>query len=239
MIVLFIAVGFAFVKSVNWHPFIPDVLKAIETSGFGTVLYCVLSPFSSPAAIGGYEQLIRDSLARSRSSLKAVPVKSWHQSESYYAALSEKVSEGLAWFPLPRRSSLSVVFTAHSLPLNQVRNDPYVKELQTAIAAVARYLTLPTIRLAFQSRGRGPEEWLEPSLEQVVDSLISDGAKEVLIVPAGFVADHLEVLYDLDIVLRKSLEEVGIHFHRAPVLNDSALFIKALADAVLDAWPKQ
>lgn len=222
----------------HWHPSIPEGLKAVEASGCSTVLTCILSPFSSPAAVGGYEQAVQDWLTRSRSSLKVIPVRGWHEGERYHAALGQSVSAGLEWFPMPQRLSVPVVFTAHSLPLDQTARDPYQEEMQATVAAVSRRLALPVALLAFQSRGRGPEQWLGPNVEQVTEGLAAGGAKDILIVPAGFVADHLEVLYDLDIVLCTRLAAMGIQYHRAPVLNDSALFIEALADAVQEAWPE-
>lgn len=222
----------------HWHPFIPDTLELLEHQGIRNLIYLILSPFSSPAVTGCYDQIVQDYLCRSHSALKAIPVRDWHRTPQYLSALTENVAKGLKAVASSRRSLVSVIFTAHSLPLRVVTQDPYEEQIRATVAAVSKRLDLADYHLAFQSRGRGGEDWLGPAVEQTLEQAAQSGREDILIVPAGFIADHLETLYDLDIVLKEKAERMGLRFYRSPALNDSPLLIRALGDAILGVLAK-
>ena len=132
-------------------------------------------------------------------------------------------------------SEWAVLFTAHNVPVETImEGDPYVEQLQQTIAQIIPAVMPGDWRFAFQSKGRGGGEWLEPEVDDVVRQLAEDGWEKLLVVPVGFVSDNVETLYDLDIVLREQIEGLGLEYRRSTPPNDSPLFIEALADVVID-----
>ena len=126
-----------------------------------------------------------------------------------------------------------VIFTTHSLPEEVVKRDPsYLSQLEATMLAVAEQagLSAADYTAAYQSAGHTPEEWLKPDLNDVIAELAPNGVKGVIVVPVQFLADHLEILYDLDTAARAETEAGGVHYHRLPVANLNPLFIEALAD---------
>jgi ferrochelatase len=159
-------------------------------------------------------------------------VKEWHCHPLFIEALREKVEEGLMEFEPAARKGVHLLFTAHSLPRSIVEKDPYVKEIEESVRAVLERMEPHPWHMAFQSKGGGPEEWIGPDVEKVLEGLASQGVKEVLLIPIGFVSDHIEILYDIDIVFQKKAEVLGMVLKRTHSLNTSEKFIQALASAV-------
>lgn len=216
-----------------WHPFIQESLKAMSEKGVSKILCLILSPFASRAFAGGYIDAVNQAIKNADKEMEADFVTNWHLNPLYLDAVSEKVNEGLARFPLNQRLSVQIIFTSHSLPLSLVKNDPYVEQIKETISGVMECLGHNEWHLAFQSRGRGEGEWLSPDVEEVLKILAGSEKKEILVVPLGFVSDHLETLYDLDISLREKASALGICFQRSPSLNDSPEFIEALTNIIL------
>jgi ferrochelatase len=159
-------------------------------------------------------------------------VRQWHESELYLSALGMRVRVALAHLP----AGSEVLFTAHSLPARILETgDPYPEQLKATAAAVAEHEGVTRWRVAWQSAGRTPEPWLGPDVLEVLDELAAANVPGVLVCPAGFVSDHLEILYDLDIEARTRAEGLGLAFARTPSLNDDPKLCAALAGAVLDA----
>ncbi|HXF95011.1 MAG TPA: ferrochelatase, partial [Gemmatimonadales bacterium] len=139
--------------------------------------------------------------------------------------------QALERFPSP--AAVHVIFTAHSLPQRILQHgDPYPEELLASARAVARDLRLGAWHFAFQSAGASPEPWLGPDAGEVVRRLAGAGAKDFLIVPIGFVCDHVEILYDIDVEYRQLADRLGVRLERTASLNDDPLLIEALADIV-------
>jgi ferrochelatase len=150
-------------------------------------------------------------------------------------ALGRRVTEGVARWPAGERAGVHVVFCAHSLPARVIaEGDPYDSQLRDTAGRVAAHAGLSSERWSwsYMSAGRSPEPWLGPDLPDHLSELAGKGVKAVVCVPIGFVADHVEVLYDVDIEAQARAREVGIRLERPPSLNDDPLFIRALADAV-------
>ena len=164
-------------------------------------------------------------------------VESWHLEPTYLAFLTSAVRDALE--PLPARTK--VLFTAHSLPERVLVDDPYPDQLRVSATAVAEAAGLHRWAgwaLGWQSAGRTPEPWRGPDILETLSDLASTGrADGVLVCPQGFVSDHLEVVYDLDIEARKLADELGLAFARTRVLNDDSAVLGALADRVLAAAP--
>jgi protoporphyrin/coproporphyrin ferrochelatase len=220
--------GPVFVGMRHWRPYIADVLGEIQMIGFRCLVVAPLAPHFSRMSVGAYQE----SVARAQGSLDVAFVEPWHEHPLFIAALEERIRAGLERFPGSERDRVSLVFTAHSLPQRILREgDPYVERLQASVAAVSRKLQRPG-RLAFQSAGRTGEPWLAPSLAESLDELAAGGARQVLLCPIGFVSDHLEVLYDIDVEAQAQASALGLRLVRTESLNSSGLLIGALAEVV-------
>jgi ferrochelatase len=149
-------------------------------------------------------------------------------------ALAQRISEALGRFPEGERAAVPVLFTAHSLPERILQEgDPYPDEVQSTVEAVLAQLPAgQPHRFAFQSQGRSPEPWLGPEVEPTLDSLASDGAPGVVVAPIGFLSDHVETLYDIDIDLRARADKLGVRLERMPMPNASDDLADTLASLV-------
>jgi ferrochelatase len=207
-------------------PSIEDAMADLRARGAERVVALVLAPHYSALSVGQYLD---------RAGADAA-VTSWATEPAYVDFVAGAVREELATMP----EGTKVVFTAHSLPKRvEAMGDPYVAELRSTAQAVADRLGLaPWAQwaTAWQSAGRTPEPWLGPDVLTVIDDLAGTGrATGLLVAPCGFVSDHLEVLYDLDIEAAARAAAVGLPFARTAVLNDDPTVLAALADRVLAA----
>jgi ferrochelatase len=213
-------------------PFIEDGVATLAAAGLTSVVGVVLAPHYSGFSVGQYQERVRTSAAEH--GLTAAGVDRWHDLPEYRAFLAQAVADGLAGMP----ERTEVIFTAHSLPERVLEGDPYPDELLASATAVAEQLALPTWSTAWQSAGATPEPWRGPDILDVLrDRAASDDVDGVLVCAQGFVADHLEVAYDLDIETKALADELGIAFARTRVLNDDAAVLAALAARVAEAAP--
>jgi ferrochelatase len=192
-----------------------------------------MTPFATKATVEGYKIAVEQSSKQAKSPLEVHYIPSWHTNPHYLEAVSAKVKEGLALFPPQRQPYIHLLFTAHSLPLAAVSNDSYAHEIRTTIEEVMKGFHDHDWSLAFQSQGKKGGEWLSPRVEDVLENMAKARVKEILVVPLGFCADHLEILYDLDIAVKEKAQNLGLVMHRSPSLNDSPTFVKALGDISL------
>ena len=210
-----------------WHPYIKDTLKEMKDSGITEAVAIIMAPHSSRASTGGYVSDIEEALKETGGVPKIEFVEGWHTHPLYIEALLEKIEEALKG----AGDGIRTIFTAHSLPLPSLAGDPYVEKLNATIDCVVKKKPLDW-KLAFQSKGGGAAPWLGPGAEEVIKEAKEAGKKGVLIVPLGFVADHVETLYDIDILFKKTAIEAGLGFLRAASLNDSGKFISMLAEVI-------
>lgn len=217
------------------HPSIEEAAGALVASETGRAVALVLAPHYSALSVGQY--LERAVAATAGAELR--PVRSWHLEPGLVDLLAERVVDALRRFPDERRVELLI--TAHSLPERVLAmNDPYPEQLRETAEAVAAAARVDRWRLAWQSAGRTPEPWLGPDILDVVRTLPAAGAEGVVVCPAGFVADHLEVLYDVDVEAKAVAASVGLRLVRTASLNDDPRFLDVLADVVMrhaDARP--
>lgn len=229
----------------HWHPYITAAVREMAADGIREAVAVALAPHYSKMSIGGYIERIEQAqakLAEERDDYQPIQftcVESWHDERLFWLALEGQVRGALERkFPDDAPGHVFVVFTAHSLPQRiQQWNDPYQRELLATSAGVAGLLRLPRDRwdFAFQSAGRTPEPWLGPDILEKVRELAARGERNILICPVGFIADHLEILYDIDVECRELADELGIHLERIDMLNASAELIAALAAVVTRA----
>ena len=204
----------------HWAPWIPEAVERALAGGAQRLVGLVLAPHYSRISIGGYRDRLEQALD-GRAEL--VFVESWHDHEPYLRLLAERV----------RGTDAHVVFTAHSLPERILaEGDPYRDQLLETSQLVAERAGLESWSFAFQSESRTGEPWLGPDILDELESLYARGVGKVLVAPAGFVSDHLEILWDLDVEARERAAQLGLELDRIESLNDDPAFIRALADLV-------
>jgi len=162
-----------------------------------------------------------------------VYVAPWSDQPGFLDACGAHCRAALDGVPAERRAAAPLVFTAHSVPVGMAAASPYAQQLEAAARAVAARLGHARWQIAYQSRSGSPQDpWLEPDVCDVVRALARDGARDVVVAPIGFVCDHVEVLYDLDVEARAAARAAGVDFHRAAAVNDHPAFVAMLADLV-------
>jgi ferrochelatase len=226
-----------FVGMCAWRPFFRETLDEVEKSQVDRLVILPLFPQYSVTTTGvGFRML--EQLLENRPVLAGLDVRwvrSWQNQETYIAAFSELIGKELAEFEDP--NNVQILFSAHSIPESCVRDgDPYLDQTRETVELIADRLERKNpYRLSFQSK-IGPVKWLSPSTNDVIVELGKQGVKEILVVPVSFVSEHLETLYELDILYRKMANDAGIErFRRVPALNTDPTFIRALRELVEDA----
>ncbi len=227
-----------FVGMRNWTPYLHETLAAMSRRGARHALGVILSAFRSEAS---WERYMEDAAA-ARARVEAAPRLSFappfFDHPLFVTASADRVRLALARVPAERRASTPVVFTAHSVPTAMAEASPYVEDFTTTARLVAERLGHERWSLAYQSRSGSPRDpWLEPDVNVVLRELGASGERHVVVAPIGFVCDHVEVLYDLDIEAQTTARAAGLALHRATAVNDHPAFIAALGAIVQRALP--
>jgi ferrochelatase len=215
----------------NWKPFVADVVKEIVASGVEQVLAICLAPQNSSTSTGLYRKAM---MAEMKPEIQVQFIESWHDHPGLIQAFAERLE------PVWRRASeelgapAPVIFTAHSVPTRTIQaGDPYEQQAKETARLVGNKVTGLTPELkhfAFQSQGMSGGPWLGPTVESAILEVKKQGHKGVVIAPIGFVCDHVEILYDIDIGFKEFAREQGMKLWRPESLNDSATFVSALAN---------
>ncbi|MFZ0181486.1 MAG: ferrochelatase [Candidatus Dormiibacterota bacterium] len=216
-------------------PSLTDALDTLVAGGTRRIVVVALAPQYSPIILAGYERTV----AAWRAGHPEVDVHiagAWHLMPEWIDALAERVEDALAGLDAQVRDRIPIIFTAHSLPRPVVERDPgYITQLRDTATAIADRVELDDDRwsFAYQSAGHTPEEWLTPDVKDLFPRFLARGITEILVVPLQFLADHLEILYDIDIAAGDEATAAGITMHRIALPNTQPAFIRALA-AVVD-----
>jgi ferrochelatase len=223
----------------NWEPYIRDVVPQMAADGVENAVVICLAPQESRTSTGLYRKAL---LGTSGEAPFAVEfVESWHDHPLLVRAFAEKLEQGWKRACAESGLRLPIIFTAHSVPTRTItEGDPYEHQArETARLVVASIAEIVTEdwRFAFQSHGMSGGPWLGPTVEEAIIALHEAGHKGVFIQPVGFLCDHVEVLYDIDIAFRKFAEERGMRLWRAESLNESPLLAAALADIARARFP--
>ncbi len=221
----------------HWEPRIREAVACMAHDGIRQAIAMVMAPHSSRLSTGAYFARLEEALVELETPIEFREVEAWHDQPLLIEALADNVLAGRNLFP---GGDPYIVFSAHSLPQRILAlGDPYAEQLMQTAALVARRLGLPDDRwrFCFQSAGQSAEAWLGPAIEDVIVELARAGETQVLIAPVGFVCDHVEILYDLDIAARALAARHGMRLERIPSLNDGEKFIQALADLVVSRLP--
>lgn len=217
----------------HWHPYIAEAVEEIVRDGIGRVIALTLAPHYSRFSTEGYFQRVREAIAKLNASLKVTYVESWNDHPLFLHAIDEKLERARQEFGVPTWDGIQVIFSAHSLPERIMQsNDRYPRELQETCEGVAALAGLKQWRFAYQSAGRTSDKWLGPDILATLDDVAAQGARRVLIAPIGFVADHLEILYDIDVECAERARRLGIEMRRIESQNASPPFIAALTSIV-------
>jgi ferrochelatase len=217
----------------NWHPYLYETLARLAETGVRRCLGVIMSSLRCEASWDRYQADVAAARARTRGAPEVVFAPPWSAHRGFLAAVADRARQALGEVPADVRSWTPLIFTAHSIPLPMAEASPYVLEFTTAARAVVERLRHPRWSLAYQSRSGRPEDrWLEPDVNDVLGSVAADGERHAVVVPIGFVCDHVEVLYDLDVEAAGRARERGLTVHRAEAVNVHPAFIEALADMV-------
>jgi protoporphyrin/coproporphyrin ferrochelatase len=217
----------------HWSPWIKDTIAQMYVNGIEEAVAIVMAPHYSKMSIGKYWERVNEAQADLGSHIKFSFVDSWYRQPKFLQAVEQHVRAGLEKFSPEERRRAKLIFSAHSLPARLVKmGDPYDDELQDNARVAADRLGDVDWMFSYQSAAETGEPWLGPQIEQVVVDLARDGYKQALVAPIGFVCDHVEILYDIDINARQIANEHGLRLERIESMNTDPLFIGAVTDAV-------
>ena len=214
----------------NWKPFIGEVLKKMAADGVDHAVVICLAPHNSRTSVGLYRRAVE---VDGKLPFTFDFIESWHDQPLLVEAFAERLAAGREAACGEAGCELPVIFTAHSVPERTItEGDPYQQQAQRTAELVARKTGLKADgwTLAFQSQGMSGGPWIGPSVEETITRVRKQGATGVFIDPIGFLCDHVEVLYDIDIVFRQFADKLGMRLWRAESLNDSPTLIAALAE---------
>ncbi len=210
----------------HWHPYIHETLAAMQAEGIERAVGIVMAPHYSRMSIGAYYAKIKDANAP----IAFAGAEDWHLEPGYLDALASRIDAALERFPATGRAEVPIIFTAHSLPQKILEwNDPYPAQLNETVCALMDRLGTHPHRFAFQSAAISNEPWLGPDAGSIIEQFAADGKKEMLLCPIGFVCEHVEILYDVDVVYQGLARSLGVHLERIEMLGTAPQMISGLA----------
>lgn len=214
----------------HWHPYIKDAYAELMADRPARLICICMAPQYSTLSIGAYVKKVEEARAALGGAFPISYVETWYRHPGLIQAIVDKIHHALEKFPADIRSTVPLIFTAHSLPERILEmKDPYPEQVHGTMQAVCANLGRVNARFAYQSQGRSDEKWLGPSVESMIEALHREGHRHVLIAPIGFLSDHLEVLYDVDIEFRRLAESKGMQLERIAMLNAGPALITILA----------
>jgi len=218
----------------NWHPYLKDIVQDMANDGTDRAITVILAPHQGIHSWGKYEIALAIAMQPLGAKVfPAVNIAPWFDHPKFIEAVAARVQESLAPLPPERRAQAAYIFTAHSIP--QKDSAPYPEQVKKTADLVGNRCQLTNWTLAYQSRSGNPRDpWLEPDVLDEISRLAAAGIKDIVCIPIGFICDHVEVLYDLDIEARNHCEDFGVNFSRAATVGSHPKFIEMLADLILE-----
>jgi ferrochelatase len=220
-----------------WHPYIHETVNNIYNDGIKKLIALPLYPHYSITTSGSSLSVLKEAIKKYP--IRLITVESWYDNPMYISALVELIKKGLERFSLSfneqqsEKDKINVLFSAHSLPEKFIKEgDPYVEHIMGTIKKITEILDIKW-HLSYQSKS-GPVKWLEPSTEETIINLSREGVKNLLIVPISFVSDHIETLFEIDILYKDLAKSHGIKMVRTESLNTNPTFIRALKDITMN-----
>lgn len=212
-----------------WKPDTDTALAELSTRGIHKIIALALYPHYSCATTGSSVRELKKAIANSKSPFELRLIESWPDQPQYIQALVSNIEEAATAF----EETPQLVYSAHSLPVSFIEEgDPYVDHIQTTIRAIEK-ITGRSGKLCFQSRS-GPVEWLSPSTPDMLKQLATEGCKNILMVPISFVSDHVETLYEIDMLYRDQAKDLGMRLESSKSLNCTPDFINGLKELILN-----
>jgi ferrochelatase len=219
----------------HWSPWIKDAIGQMYLHDIEEAVAIVMAPHYSKMSIGRYWTKIEEAQQMYGTTISFSYVDAWYQQPKFLQAVENNIRAGLEKFSPEVRDSVKVVFTAHSLPERLLKmGDPYDSQLKDNAQIVAGRLGNIDWMFSYQSAAETGEPWLGPQIEEVIATLAKEGFQNMLVAPIGFVCDHVEILFDIDIEAKQIAAEHGIRLERIESMNSKPLFIEAVADAIVE-----
>jgi len=215
----------------NWHPLLPEAVAALHDDGRRHAGVIILAPYRAETT---WDRYIEEVHAAADGTLQVSFIDTYYDDMRFVEANAARLEEtGLMrdgeWPP-----DIPVVFTAHSIPVDMAKDSPYVEDVTTTCRGVADLLELPRWELAWQSRSGNPRTpWLEPDVNDVLKRLAGENTREVVVQAVGFLCDHVEVLYDLDMEAQATARQAGLRLHRAACVNDHPEFLTLMGERII------
>lgn len=226
-----------------WHPFIADTIRTMAEAGVRRTIALIAAPHHSQASCTYYKDSVREARAALHDhglhDIEITYVDSWYDHPDFIVANAAHVREAIGRLAAPLRDRARIVFTAHSIPVAMADACRYREQLAASIAQVMKHVGPYESTLVYQSRsGRPQDPWLEPDVCDYLKAEFQNGLEAVVLAPIGFVIDHIEVLYDLDVRAGEMCRQLNLPMARAYTLNDDALFIDMMTDLVSRTWDR-
>lgn len=223
-----------YVGNRNWHPFIEDTLRKMMADGVKRAIGFCTAAQRSEASLERYVNAVEAARQKIGTGAPVIDyVEPWFDHPLFIEAIAARANDALAAVPEAVRSTIPLIYTAHSIPCCLAKESAYVIELETTARLVTEKLGRKEFKLAYSSRSGNPRDpWLEPDICDEIRARAEKGAKHLMVIPIGFVADHVEILFDLDIEAQEAAKEVGLTMYRAKSVGDHPLFCKMIADVI-------
>lgn len=224
----------------NWHPLLPDTLRQMRDDGVKRALAFITSAYSSYSSCRQYLENIADARAAVGPDAPEVDkIRAFYNHPEFIRANVEQIKAELATFPEPKRWTAHIVFTAHSIPDGMARNCDYEKQLEEAARLIAEEVGVDRYSLAYQSRSGSPaQSWLGPDICEHLEELKAEGITDVVVAPVGFISDHMEIIYELDLEARQLCEQIGLNMRRAATAGTHPAFIRMLVELIFERIDK-
>jgi ferrochelatase len=217
----------------HWKPWIHQVVEDFCRSGIKKAVGLVMAPHFSRLSVGAYFDRLSEALERFEAPPQMALIRSWKEDPGYLDTLEANIRHGLARFPADERPQVRLVFTAHSLPERILSwDDPYPRELRATYRALTRRFPGQPAVFAYQSAAMTPEPWLGPDAGELMEQKIDAGERSFLVAPIGFVSEHVEILYDIDIDFTRRVEAKGGRLERIAMPNADPRMMSSLAQQV-------
>lgn len=218
----------------NWRPMLTDTISRMRADGARNVLVFVTSAYSSYSGCRQYREDVMRALDElGESDMRFDKIRVFYNHPGFVEPMAARVRDALDSLPSDCREHAEVVFTAHSIPVSMARGCAYERQLREASRLVAERAGAPSHRLAWQSRSGPPQiPWLEPDILDTLDSLHVSGVSDVVVVPIGFISDHLEVLYDLDVEAQERAQALGLTMIRVPTVGTDPAFVGMIRELI-------
>ena len=220
----------------NWHPYLIDTLKDMQENGVRRAIVYVTSAFGSYSGCRQYLENIQDARARLGPSAPSIDkLRSFFNHPRFIEACESRLREALQPIPASERNTVQLIFTAHSIPKKMADKSQYVNQLNEVCSMIGQKLGMPNWKLAYQSRSGPPTvPWLEPDIGDCLSQVKAENMDRVLVFPLGFMSDHVEVLFDLDVELRRKVESLGLQYVRASTVGNHSSIVEMIHDLVCE-----